>query len=205
MAKKNISIDVNDVLRDYTRQFMKMYNKTINPNFVIEYDEIKDFDFFNVFPFGDKDFRDKQEYFDFLYEEVAYEIFGCAEVMERGLGPAFSTWVERDMRNFDDEDTPNLRIVAPFETHLAIPSTMHFLSRIGCKVREYYFPIVSNTIWDGADILITANPQLIKNKPEGKIAIKINTPYNQDVDADYTFDTFIEMINSRVIEKLIEE
>lgn len=200
MTKKNISIDVNDVLRDYTRQFMKIYNKVINPDFKINYDDVNEWDFSTLFPFDDK-----REYFDFLYDSTAYEIFGCAETMDRSLGARFSTWVERDMRNFDEENTPNLRIVSPFETHLAIPSTMHFLSRIGCKVREYYFPIVSSTIWDNTDILITANPKLIESKPEGKVVIKINTPYNQNVDADYTFQTFMEMMDSRIIEKLIEE
>lgn len=201
MAKKNISIDLNQVLRDYVRQFMKMYNKIIDPNFVIDYDDVTDWDLFNIFPF-----EDRREYNNFLYDsDASYDLYGCAEVMERSLGFAFSTWVERDMTDFDDEDRPNIRIVSPFETHLAIPSSMHFLSRIGCKVRDYKFPIVSASIWDDTDILVTAHPKLIESKPEGKVVIKINTPYNQGLDADYTFDTFAEVMNSKIISKLIEE
>lgn len=199
MAKKNIAIDLNQVLRDFTRQFMKMYNKVYDPHYVKDYDEITDWDLFNSFPFDDR-----REYNEFLYDsDSSYELYGCAEVMERGIGFAFSTWVERDMYDFDEEDRPNLTIVSPFETHLAIPSTLHFLSRIGCKVRNYKFPTVSASIWDDTDILVTAHPKLLESKPEGKIAIKINTPYNQDMPADYEFDTFSEVMKSKIIEKLI--
>lgn len=199
MAKKNISIDLNQVLRDFTRQFTKMYNKMINPSFRIDYDEITDWDFFNIFPFDDKN-----EYWQFLYSsDASYELYGCAEVMERNLGPEFSAWVENDMTNFD-EDNPNIRIVSPFEMHLSIPSSMHFLARIGCKIRNCTFPIVSASIWDDTDILVTAHPKLITSKPEGKIVIKINTPYNKDLEADYSFDKFTEVMKSGIINQLIK-
>ena len=61
------------------------------------------------------------------------------------------------------------------------------------------------TIWDKCDILITANPNLIKNKPEEKIAIKINMPYNVDVECKYSYDSIIDMINDEneiIINKL---
>jgi hypothetical protein len=35
--------------------------------------------------------------------------------------------------------------------------------------------------WDGLDILITADPEALKNKPEWKISVKIKTPYNKDL------------------------
>ena len=38
-----IGIDINDVLRDTTGQFIKMYQKVINPDFEIELENVTDF------------------------------------------------------------------------------------------------------------------------------------------------------------------
>ena len=38
-----IAIDINDVIRDFTRQFIKYYQKVIDPSFEIEYDDLNDF------------------------------------------------------------------------------------------------------------------------------------------------------------------
>lgn len=200
MANKKISIDINDVLRDYTRQFIKKFRDVINPSFHISYDEVTTNDFANLFPF-----ESRGEYNNFVYDECALEIFGRAELMERNLGFRFSKWVENDVREACEsvEDVPDLRLVSPFEMHLTIPSTLSFLARIGSKVREVYFPMDSLTIWDGCDLLVTANPKLLDNKPQGKISAKINTPYNRDCEADFTFDTFREFMESDVTERFV--
>ena len=49
-----IAIDINDVIRDFTRQFIKYYQKVIDPSFEIEYDDVNDFEFTNIFPFLDE-------------------------------------------------------------------------------------------------------------------------------------------------------
>lgn len=196
-----IAIDLNDVIRDYTRQFYKMYKKVIDPDFEIDYDDVTDHDFMKVFPFENKD-----AYNRFVYEDCPYEIFGRAEIMERKLSTEMNLWVQNTMRNFDEGKNPDLLLVSPFEMGLTIQSTLAFLSRIGTRVREYYFPIDSKTIWDKCDILITANPKLIESKPEGKIVFKIDAPYNKDVKGDYDFETFRELIadEEQTLIKLIE-
>jgi hypothetical protein len=40
--------------------------------------------------------------------------------------------------------------------------------------------------------LITANPDALNNKPNGKIGIKIKTSYNQDVKTDLELDSILE-------------
>lgn len=61
-------------------------------------------------------------------------------------------------------------------------------------MREYHFPVDSKTIWDKCDVLITADPFLLENKPEGKITVKIETSYNKNCSADYTYDKCISLI-----------
>lgn len=202
-----IAIDINDVIRDYTRQFIKYYQKVIDPHFEIDYENVDDYNFMNIFPFKDKNGEnDIVEYYKFIYEDCAYEIYGRAEVMERALPMNFNLWTQNTLRDFDEDKIPNVIIVSPFEMNLSIQSTLSFLSRIGVRVREYYFPTDSQTIWDKCDILITANPKLIENKPEGKTVIKINSPYNKETEADYTFNSLNDVINdeNKTVLNLIE-
>lgn len=202
-----IAIDINDVIRDYTRQFIKYYQKVIDPSFEIEYDDVDDFEFMNVFPFKDENGdNDIMEYYKFKYEDCAFELFGRSDVMERRLPTDFNLWTQNTLKNFEEDKIPNVIIVSPFEMNLSIQSTLAFLSRIGVRIREYYFPTDSQTIWNKCDILITANPKLIENKPENKIAVKINTPYNKETQSDYTFDSLCDVINdeNKTILNLIE-
>ena len=50
-------------------------------------------------------------------------------------------------------------------------------------------------VWLDADVLITANPNALNSKPENKVSVKINTPYNKDIIADYEIDSILEFIN----------
>lgn len=193
-----IAIDINDVIRDYTRQFIKYYQKVVDPSFKIEYDDVTDYDFTNIFPFIDNNGEtDTGLYNQFKYEDCAFELFGRADVMERRLPSEFNLWTQNTLKNFDEEKIPTVMIVSPFEMGLSIQSTLAFLSRIGMRVREYYFPIDSNTIWDKCDVLITTNPNLIANKPEGKHVFKINTPYNKNTETltEFTFDSLCDIIH----------
>ena len=207
MAKR-IGIDVNEVLRDYARQFANMYKKTIDQSFDIEYDKIDDFDFMNVFPFPDENGNaDRMLFNRFKYEDCSFEIYGRAEAMDRMLPADFNLWTQNTMRNFDDEDLPELFIFSPFEMNLSIQSTLSFLARFGIRIREIYFPSDSMTMWDKCDIMITANPNLLKNKPDGKISVKIDAPYNKEVKGDYEFASMMDVIHdeNNTLVKLIEE
>lgn len=206
--KMTIAIDINDVIRDFTRQFIKYYKKAIDPKFEIEYDDITDFNFLNIFPFVDEDGEiDEMAYNRFKYEDYAYELYARADVMERTLPAQFNLWIQNTLRDFDEDKNPEVIIVCPFEMNLSIQSTLSFLSRIGVRVRNYYFPVDSSTIWDKCDLLITTNPNLIENKPQDKLCFKINTPYNKDTKCNYSFDSLNQIINdeNKTLIKIIEE
>ena len=191
-----IAIDINDVLRDYTRQFANMYKKTIDPSFDIPYEEIDDFNFLNIFPFVDDDGNvDCMLYNKFKYEDCSFEIYGRAEAMDRMLPADFNLWTQNTMRNFDDDKLPEIILFSPFEMNLSIQSTLSFLARFGIRIREIHFPIDSMTMWDKCDIMITANPNLLGEKPENKIYFKINAPYNKDVKGDYEFNSMLDIIH----------
>lgn len=202
-----IAIDINEVLRDYLRSFIKQYTENIDPTFEIKYDDINDSDLLNIFPFYDEDGElDRKAFNSFRFEDVAYEIYSRADVMERGLPAKFNVWVNGTLRNFDEEKNPKVILFSPFEMNLSIPSTLGFLARVGIKIRDIEFPIDSVKMWDKADIMITANPKLIESTPEGKYSFKVNAPYNKSAKGSYEFDGLSEIIDdeNKTIEKLIE-
>ena len=197
-----IAIDINDVLRDYTRQFKLQYQKFIDPYFDIEDEDITTLNFSEVFPFDSE-----EDYKKFKYIDNAYEIFARAEAVDKMLPYKFNDWVQNTMRDFDDEDIPEIMLVSPFEANLSIQATLLFLSTFGARVREIYFPIDSKTVWDKCDILITANPIYFEDIPEGKTVIKINTTYNKDCETEYSFNSMMDLINDEeeIIRKIIEK
>lgn len=191
-----IAIDINDVLRDYTRQFADVYKKFIDNDFDISYEDINDFDFLNVFPFYDDEGNlDRMTLNKFKYEDCAFEIYGRAQAMDRMLPSDFNLWTQNTMRNFDDDKLPEIILFSPFEMNLSIQSTLSFLARFGVRVREIHFPTDSVKMWDKCDVMITANPNLLNATPEGKISFKVKAPYNTEAKGTYEFDSMTDIIN----------
>lgn len=176
-----VAIDLNDVIRAYTRNFAKVYHKEYNRAFNDGDIEITTNDLGKVFPFDTE-----SEYKRFVYQDYPFELFGKCDCVDSLTSTLMNTWME-DIKNYDMEEEISVIIVSPMEYGLTIQSTYFFLSKIGCKVREVYFPTDSLTIWDRCDILVTANPKLLNNKPENKKSIKITADYNKECEADDTY------------------
>lgn len=199
---KTIALDINDTLRDNLYQFKLIYQKFIDNSFDIKKDDITDFDLYNIFPFENYD-----SYLNFKYEDYPFELFGRAEPTNKYLPYKLNDWLSVTLCDFEEENIPNVIYVSPFEMGLSIQATLSFLSKVYTRNREYYFPIDSQTIWEKCDILITANPNLISNVPEGKIVIAITQPYNKDIETKYRFNSLIDLIEDEndTIIKIIED
>lgn len=194
-----IAIDLNDVVRDYSNNFVKYYLEGYNHEF-----DLSDFEFWSndmsaVFPF-----TSKQSYNNFIYNDYAFELYGKCGVCTRGLESELNTWTEQTLKDLDTDEEIELMFVSPMEYGLSIGNTYFFISKIGSKIREVYLPSDSKTIWDKCDILITANPNLLSLKPEGKISVKIKADYNKESEADYTFKDFSTFLsNNENIQKIL--
>ena len=184
-----IAIDLNDVIRDYTNQFISSYQRILDPTFEIKKEDVTDFDFSRVFPFSTKD-----EYNQFKYYDAAFEIHARADVMDEKLHSGMNNWIYNTLKNLDVDEDPEVIFFSPFESNLTIQSTLSFLSAHNARVREYYFPTDSKTIYDRADIVITANPELIQACPEGKTVVKIKAPYNRNIECEYTYNSLMDVI-----------
>lgn len=194
-----IAIDLNDVLRAYTRNFAKVFKREYDHTFDPDTIEITTNNLEKVFPF-----ENKTEYNRFVYQDYPFELFGKCESVSKEIPASLTTWLNR-IKDIDTEEPIDVIIVSPMEYGLSIQSSYFYLSKLGCKVREVYFPVDSLTIWDKCDILITANPKLLENKPEGKIAIKITADYNSESPYDEEFSNiceYFEKINN--VEKYLK-
>jgi 5'(3')-deoxyribonucleotidase len=177
-----IGISINEVLRDFLTQLIYTYNKYIS-ELDIKAKDVTNFDLLNFFKFNNQ-----QELNKFLYSEGSLEVFGHADEMSDGLMGYFNKFI------LELTDNGHYVELTGKEANKSIQSTFFYLTKTGCRISNIRFVIDSTKEWDNLDILITANPDALKNKPNGKISIKINAPYNTDAPADYSFDTFVEFI-----------
>ena len=178
-----IAISINEVLRDFIGQLAYTYNKYIN-EIEIKENDVTNFNLIEFFKFNDVDDLNK-----FLYLEAPLEIFGHADQLSDGLMNHFNNF----LMDIEDDEEHEIELVSK-EVNKSIPSTFFFLSKTGCRANKIRFVKNSTKEWDGVDVLITANPDALINKPSGKLSIKIKASYNQDVKADFELDSILDFI-----------
>lgn len=185
-----LAIDINDVIRDNMFQFKNVYQRYIDGGFDIDLNDIDTYNMLDHYPFDSETDLNQFKYIDF-----AFELYGRAETCDKMLSYALNDYLEKTLRDIDD--VPNIILFSPFEIGLTIQSTFSFLAARTIRAREIYFPIDSMTIYDRADVVITAQPSLIENCPEGKCVIKINKPYNKEIETKYSFNSLMDVINDK--------
>lgn len=194
------AVDLNDVVRDYTSNFVRYYHDLYDREFDLNTVNVWTNQLSAVFPFASE-----MAYQRFVYEQNPYELFAKAETTSRNLSTYFQKWIRETIPNLDSKEKIDVIIVSPFEYGASIQATLIFLSKLGCLAREYYFPEDSVTIWDKCDVLITANPDLIRCKPEGKVSVQIKAEYNKDISGDYIYSSFEKFIkDENVLKEIVE-
>ena len=98
------------------------------------------------------------------------------------------------LSDIEDDDEHQIEIVNR-EVDKAIPSTLFFLSKNGSKIKNIRFVSSYKNAWDNTDVIITACPKILETKPEDKISVKVNAPYNKNINADYTINSILDFIN----------
>jgi hypothetical protein len=189
-----IGISINEVLRDFIGQFIYTYDKYIVPELEADGVTVPDLEIEDVTSFNLMDhfeFKDINRFNTFLYLEAPLEIFGHADLMSDGLMNHFNNF----LTDIKDDEEHQVYLVSR-EVDKSIPSTYFFLSKTGCKADKIQFCSNNENEWDGIDVLVTANVVALENKPQGKISIKVKSPYNKDVKADYEIDTLLDFINN---------
>jgi hypothetical protein len=216
---KKIGIDINGVLRDTIGKFDQLYEKHLidssdepfagntyeldmsgNTELIelesetFEYKKISDVDSLEL----DKhfSFRSKEELFNFMYEEYAMELFGHAPSTE------MTTFNMLNDLYYELRDENELLIVSS-EIGKSKPASLFFISKFGCLLEKVLFfsDITKNNMWDQVDILLTADPILLLEKPVGKTVVKFNTSYNKHIESEYEISSLSDF--GEIIKTLI--
>ena len=193
-----IAIDLNDVVRDFTYNFLLWFVKGYDHQYDPENFNEETNDMELALPF-----KTTRAYEKFVYEDYSFELFGKCPLCTKKLTEQLNDWTEKTIKDIDSD--VDVMFVSPMEYGSSIGNTYFFISKLGTKIREVYLPSDSKTIWDKCDVLITANPSLLKGKPENKTTIKIRKEYNKDCDADFEYETLsLFLTDEKIIEKLLE-
>ena len=213
---KKIGIEINGVLRDTISKFTELYEKHLvdshlnestdktyeiefsgDTDEVIEFNEnieVNNFEYKVLSPVTSLDlgshfsFPSKDELYSFMYEEYTMELFGHAPSTEM-LSFNILNDIYYNLRN-----TYDLMIVSD-EIGRSKPSSLFFLSKFGCLVEKVFFysEITKNNMLNEVDILLTANPDLLLNKPDNKIIIKFITDYNKNIKSEYEISSLSDL------------
>jgi hypothetical protein len=186
-----IGIELNGVLRDTLRKIQQEYEKWYIENpfkeeTEFEYKVISDLTTLNISEH--LSFKDEDDVYNFLYKEHTMEIFGHAGSVETSSMMDFNDFY-LNMR--DEHDI----LVVSDEMGKSKPASLFFISKFGCLVEtvKFYSESTINSLWDSVDILLTANPQLLLNHPEGKVVVKYDTTYNSDIKTKYSISKLKEL------------
>lgn len=183
-----IGIELNDVVRNINKQYLKYYQKVFDHS--LDIDEIDDKkDVLSILKFENQKEKD-----EFIYTDYPYEIFGCADSMEKNLAAGMRAWTER-LTDIEDEDV-RLAFYSLEEGGLTIQATYFFLSKLGTRARKVFFPIKTDEVWEECDVVITANEKLFNNVPEGKRIVLINREKNSEFKdrANLNYDSLVEIM-----------
>jgi 5'(3')-deoxyribonucleotidase len=185
-----VAISINEILRDTLSQMDYTYSKYISgKESTITKEEITSFNLEDHFAF-----ESKKDLNRFLYDEASLEIFGHADQMIENLMTKFNMFLV----GIEEEEEHTIELVSR-EFLKSIPSTLFFLSKLGCRASNIRFVKQYEEEWGDVDVLITANPVALKNKPSNKISVKINAPYNSDCQGDFELDSILDFIKDEAL------
>jgi hypothetical protein len=206
-----IGIELNGVLRDTISKITQVYEKHMVEEMAEEviktYETTVDSEDYVEMTFDEVDFKyeikspvtslnlmnhfsfkDKDELYNFMYEEFPMQIFGHAPSTEL---TSFNDLNDIYYRLRDDHD---LMIVSD-EIGRSKPASLFFLSKFGCLIEKikFYSNSTINSMWDEIDILLTSNPDLLLSYPDNKIIIKYETEYNKQINSEYSITKIKEL------------
>jgi hypothetical protein len=179
-----IGISLDDVLRDFLGKFKSVYKKEFDKDPI---EPINSLDLLTHFPFDTE-----SELYTFLYEDFSLELFGHANEKYK------NAVIDLNNLYLQHKDNHEFIIISK-EVGNSIPATLFFLSKTSCKLRNYRFVSNNDYVWEYCDIMISANPNILINKPENKISIKVKSEYNTDIKSDYEVEKLKDILENNIL------
>jgi len=180
---KRIGIEINGVLRDTLEKFKQVYEKHLIDGQQAEF----------LGQTYELDMSGNTEQHEVVENNFNYEILSEPTSLE--LTNHFSFQNKEELYSFMFEEyTMELFGHAPsteINTFNVLNELYYDLREFGCLLEKviFYSETTKKNMWNEVDVLLTANPELIKNKPDNKLVIKFETNYNKDVESEFKIST----------------
>lgn len=212
-----VAITINDVMRDFYQSFVDNYQiyeeetkepeifaesfeedeETGEPISIFEKDSENEKEKVLLHLYGWLDpmylthnfkFEDYEDYYNFLYSKMSFEIFGKATVTYKNV----MADLHELMRLLESK---NIEVdLISLENNNSKPATLFFLSREKAKFNSLKFVNNYQKLWTDYQIIITADNYLIETKPKRRKLLKIETLQNNKLETQNTFKTLSEVI-----------
>jgi hypothetical protein len=150
-----------------------------------------------LFNSEEKSYTAKENYNRFMFEDFAFELHATAPQMYRGM--------DLHVQQFKRKYSENVKfVIVSNENWFTIPSTLSFLSTMLCRFENIKFVDKSEEKWEGIDILITADPEILNSEiPEGKEIIKILRPFNISSNTGIEVLQIADLLKNKEFQTLI--
>lgn len=136
-------------------------------------------------------FENETAYNDFIYDSMAFSIYGRPALTYPNanfdLNKLYAEIIKEHSCTIVSQERGNSKI-----------ATLNFLSVTKIMANNYKFLYDYSKIWQLYDVVVTANPFILKRKNldnENKLSVKIITDYNKDIKADYEFNNLSEVLS----------
>jgi hypothetical protein len=184
------AFDTDEVLRDTIGKVKSVYEKFFIEDYVYEEGE-DEFEYKIIEPITSNDlskhflFPTEDEFINFQYLDFPMNICGHAPSISANT---FNVLSEIQKNVVKKKDKVNVICSAVAKQK---PASLFFFSKYGLEVNEiiFYNKKTLKNMWTRHDVIVTANPELLKLKPKNKIAIKVNTTYNTKSPSDFSIDS----------------
>jgi hypothetical protein len=188
---KVIGITLDEVLRDFLGHLSYAVAKIREEDeYVVTEGEVTEFDLVKYFKF-----KSKEEMYELFYKEASLEIFGHPDQLHDRIINKLNLLY---MDLIDDEEDVEFVLMSR-EVGRAVPATLFFLSKTECEIPNIKFFKQYEDMWNYADIIISATPDVLTSKPADKVSVKVKASYNANVEADHVINSLIEFIDDESV------
>jgi 5'(3')-deoxyribonucleotidase len=182
--KKIIKIDVDGVLRDMLSGMCGIYNAVYNDN--IQPCDVKDYDVDVSFTKCKEEDGISAKYF--FFNEYAYEIYNCADVLPKA----------KEAMDILHNLGYYIIIVTTQESYLNKHDTLVWLDNNDIYYDSICFTDRKDLVH--GDIIVDDNPEFLDMCDDNEEKILIDAPYNKNIDKYQRFNSLYEY--ARYLEKI---
>lgn len=186
--KLTIGIDIDGTINNFVEGYNNLYKKHFPDN------EISSTDDWYWYKNMNYNGEDPKKWFDLKKSET----FDLSQPYPNAVNIVNNIYDMLKSQGF------NLNIVTYQPTNDSKDAAKKWLDRFGFKYDQLICVDSSKDKWKYVDILVDDSSDVIGSKPLSKVSIKIERPYNSDVDGDFNILN-IENLNIDLMKKAISK